>query len=256
MNKAMINFFAETLTPSPVPGQRKVNRSIFQKRLTMVHPRPQFSKTPHCMYFYYLRVNASGRLKISHFFYEGPKVVTNPQGKKESRPIPYDKVGLDHLIRRLAKNARRKNPTNPAPQGGNLKRVRWTRKSYIVLFLDEANWSFHRKGKNAAFVFLTRKERNGRKLRMAKNYSFFDGMVLPVEMPVHRPAGTDVREALVFVNHMKRNDSGDDLRKEKKPYQFNIFLDVKFEDGRGAPMLVILDPGGTNMGPPDPPPQP
>jgi hypothetical protein len=91
-----------------------------------------------------------------------------------------------------------------------------------------------------------------------ENHTFFDALDVPVTMPIRNPrpgeAIEDERSAVVFINHLKADDIGNDLGAGAGQFfQFKMFFSVKFADGTDG-MTVVLDPGGTNMGPPLPPP--
>ena len=80
-------------------------------------------------------------------------------------------------------------------------------------------------------------------------------MDFELDMPIAGGPATDKRSAIVFVNHMKGDDDGNDLGdRVKQPFQFEMYLDVAFASGTAVPMTVIFDPDGTNMGPAQSPP--
>lgn len=86
------------------------------------------------------------------------------------------------------------------------------------------------------------------------NHSFFDGRDLEVEIP-DGGGGTDRRSAIALINHMKRNSDGEDLLEgDAQPFLFDVYVDASYSGSTGSALTVILDPGGTNMGPPVPPP--
>lgn len=229
-----------------------------------------YKDVPHSVYFYYLRVNRNGRLEVSHYFY--PKVDPKVPGKW--LPIEHTKEELEKIIKMLAENAR---PIKKPKEEGEQKRVRnpakdryrffkgieWKHKSYVVFFLDELNWKFHKPPKSDPVVFIT-EEKDGKKGR--PNWSFFDAMDFEIDMPVTGSEKTDKRSALAFINHMKASDAGRDVGRDSKgkplpgpwptetqPFQFQMYLEAYFADGLSK-MTVILDPDGNNMGPPIGPP--
>ncbi|MGZ8284687.1 MAG: hypothetical protein ACXW27_02390 [Allosphingosinicella sp.] len=217
--------------------QGLVNYDIFEPRLTA--GTTNYTYFPRYMYFLYLRLNDNGKLKVSHFYY-----VEGDRTKPDTWPvIPYSKLGFETILRKLALNARSAKPIDPPPCDQiNFKDILWRRKSYIVFFLDEPHWAFSKKDSTKSpLVFLT--EKNG---KWVENYTFFDAMELDVKL-----SDTESGTAILFVNHMKADESGVDLGPgERRDYQFNMFLKVMFEDGTDAPIDIIIDPGGTNQGPP------
>jgi hypothetical protein len=66
--------------------------------------------------------------------------------------------------------------------------------------------------------------------------------------------GADTRSAIALINHMKQNSGGDDLPDgEAQWFEFDIYLDVDHAGTASTPLTIILDPGGTNQGPPEQP---
>jgi hypothetical protein len=211
------------------------NHDIYDKRLLLSNPWTPFVEEPHVVYFYYLRFDTDGMLTTACKAYtDGP----DPDRPAPNARIPHDRVPA--IIKWLALKAR-KPGTFPA---ADLDNMRWDHKSYIAFFVDETSWQLHKRpdGKSAV-VFNT----NG---SAGPNLSFFDAADVDVEMPISGTTRVDTRTAIYFVNHMKRDAEGNDLRDEDQPFQFDMFFNVTFA---GAPTLkttVILDPGGTNDGPP------
>jgi hypothetical protein len=223
------------------------NHDIYEKRLAA--GMPGFTEVPHSMFFYYVRINDDGRLLVAHYHY----VDGDPDTPSTWKPIEYTEENLKGLVQRLATNARPSGLKDPMPDADeNFQNIVWTRKSYIAIFIDEANWSFHKAGaEDSAVVFIT-ETKNGK--TGTENHSFFDAMDCPVEMLIGGGPATDKRSAIVFVNHMKGDDEGTDLGKRSEFFQFKMFFDVAFATGQAVPMTVIFDPDGTNMGPPQTPP--
>ena len=213
------------------------NHDVYEPKLSI--GAPNFNYFPRYMYFYYVRINENGRLKVSHFYYvNGDR--TNPQ---TWQVIPYNKFSLENIVTQLAENARKTVPDDPPPCTQiNFKDILWRRKSYIAIFFDEDSWNFIKKfDQNSAIVFLTEKGT----LKPIENYTFFDAMDLDI-----RIQSEEVKSAIIFVNHMKADEAGTDLiQGQSRAYQFNMVLNAKFEDGTDAPLQVIFDPGGTNQGP-------
>ncbi|MEA3043699.1 MAG: hypothetical protein QOH47_1537 [Sphingomonadales bacterium] len=224
------------------------NHDIFEPRLAA--GTPGFTAVPHCMFFYYMRIDRDGRLRVAHYRY----VDGDPADPKTWQPIEYSRKRLEPLVQSLARNARPSGLKDPRPDAQeNFQGIVWKRKSYIAIFLDEANWKFHKSSaQDAAVVFIT-EPKNGK--IGTENHSFFDAMDFEIDMPIAGGPATDKRSAIVFVNHMKGDDQGTDLGDGvEELFQFKMFLDVAFASGTAVPMTVIFDPDGTNMGPPQTPP--
>lgn len=239
-----------------------INHDVYEKRLKL-REWPKFDLTPHSMYFYYVRINSDGRLLIDHYFY-----VDGDEADTETwKEIPYDKEGLQALVKKLAINARpprRGETRNPLPrQHGDFRKTRWVHKAYIAIFFDEAHWSLRKQGSSSSAVTFVIDE-GGQK--RTPNHSFFDAIDLPITMPINNGAGPpreDTRSAIVFINHMKgdesgrdvgRDQNGNDLPEERQEFKFSIILDVKSTVPDDPPTVFIIDPGGENGGPSVPPP--
>ena len=222
-----------------------VNDDIFTEK----YGNPGYDYAPRTVYFYYIAVNNNGTLRVSHYEYheDNPDYQYGQDDPKlQWKEIPRNKPGLEEICRKLALNARA-NGTNPPESGVNFKRVRWSRVSYIMAFFDEPHWNLYRKPNDGSgVVFLTKKK----SLDYIPNHSFYDA--LDLEVPF---SPTDVRSAIAFINHLKKDNLGTTLGDggiiETQDFQFNLFLRVNYADGTSSPMDLILDPGGTNQGPPE-----
>lgn len=221
------------------------NYDIYEKRLTVDPPVPGFHYVPRCIYFYYVRVDNSGKLRIDHYFEcNGP--VEDPT---QWQPIPYTDVPA--RVKALALNGRpgtvNKNP--PTLPDHNFENIIWKRRSYIAFYFDEANWHFHTYGgAKSAVVF---KVGAG----VYPNHSFFDAKDVLLDMPNIFHGGTDKRSGIFFVNHMKMNEAGDDLAlpAPSQRFEFEMFLKVQFAETSASTLTVIFDPTGTNQSPPEQP---
>ncbi|HMG48545.1 MAG TPA: hypothetical protein VK614_13940 [Allosphingosinicella sp.] len=251
------DFVDEQMKLAESKYQGAKNYNIYDKRLT--EPNTDLWLTPHSMYFYYVRINADGRLVIDHYFYVKGDL-SNPHSWQK---INYDEEILRDIITKLAKNARpivQAEPRERDPprlRKGDFKKTKWCRKSYIAIFFDEGNWSLRKKPKDETESAVTFIVEEGNKKGLP-NHSFFDAMDLDITMPIRhpRPGGPteDKRSAIVFVNHMKRDEDGNDLGDEEQDFVFKIIVNVNAEMPDDPPTVVIIDPGGTNDGPPLPPP--
>jgi hypothetical protein len=207
--------------------------SVYEKRLTETpNPWPGFEKEPHTVYFYYVRLDTDGRLRVKHYT------------QFSAAAIPH--ASLQTVVQGLVDNVR--NETNNPPRDGkNFENIEWTRKSYIAFFVDEENWSLHTNGDPLDGIRFDNST--------TPNHTFFDAKDLTVTVRNRRSGALTQRSAIAFVNHMKRDDNGNDLvLGDRQPFKFEMIFDVKFADASNAPIIVIFDPDGTNVGPPVPPP--
>lgn len=224
------------------------NHDIFKRRFDDGN-YTKFKYAPRHMYFYYVRVNEDGTLRVTHHEHYEPDPNFPNHRTKKWKEIPRTKPELEALVGSLADKARN---GSLKILGRNFQKIEWQRRSYIVLFIDEPNWRLYRNNDSgSAWVFLT--EKGG--LLHTENYSFFDAMDLEIQTP-DGPCS-----AIAFINHLKGNREGDDLKPNAghphpQGFQFNVFLKLEFEPDTTSrlpqttsPLDIIIDPGGTNQGP-------
>ena len=219
------------------------NHDIYEKRLTAIGgPIPRFDKVPRCIYFYYVRIDRDGKVRVDHYLY----VKRNPDGT--SAEIPY--ADVPRILYDLAINARPRTHVKDPPKDrtNNFDPIPWKYRSYIAIFFDEANWQFCRRQNGLPAVVFDAD------LGKANN-SFFDAADVMLDMPIDDTTETDERSAVYFINHVKRNSDGDPLEDgEEQNFKFDMWLSAAFANTSTAGMRVIFDPGGTNQGPPQDPP--
>jgi hypothetical protein len=235
----------ERLVEEKIANSGGALQSIYDQRLGDPGNYPKHQYVPHCIYFFYVRVNGNGAIKVDHYFYfEGP-----PDDPSRWTEIPY--AAVDEKIKMLAYNARPLGNGNPAPlPAHNFDNIVLRRKSYVAFFLDEGHWAFHkRQGPTARYAMIFNQVKAG-----IDNYSFFDGKDLEFMMDITGTGGSqDLRTGIVLVNHMK-DANGDDLKDIDHPrFAFDMYFDVAFVDPSSTKLTVIFDPGGTNQGPPETP---
>jgi hypothetical protein len=210
---------------------------------TIMRDKPGYDYIPHCVYFYYVRINNSGALEVDHYFYfRGP-----PDDPKQWEEIPYDDV--PGIVKELAENARPSGKKNPAAlPSHNFEGITMRRKSYVAFYVDERHWLFHKRADDKnAMVYSDIKAGQ-------PNYSFFDANDVEVVMPIKGSAATDTRTGIFMINHMKRDANGNDLvAGDALEFAFDMFFGVSFVHPTSKTLTVIFDPGGTNQGPPEKP---
>lgn len=217
------------------------NFRIYERRLNY-HPSNNFNYTPYWVYFYYINITSKGELLVKHYLY------SEKSGGK-LQPIPHEKKRLEDISRDIAASARLPDGDpriKYTPIGYNFKDVVWTKKSHIIFFFDESGWEFHRSRSQTSPVTFS---------EATPNHSFFDALDLNEEK-------IEPWTAVSLINHMKRDDDGNDLKGPEVPehdpmrrqyYKFTMVLDVSYVDATASRMIVSMDPGGENQGPPDEP---
>lgn len=222
--------------------RKGTNHDIYDKRLTKLpDPTPGYDYVPRCIYFYYVRFDKNGKVRVDHYFWP----TTKPKNWKPilHHTLPARIYELAINARPIRKSApREKDP--PRLKTQNFDPIPWVRKSYIAIFIDEANWRFaSREDGRSSVVFNTDEG--------CANHSFFDAADCVLDMPVDgKPS--DKRSALYFINHMKGLD-GYDLGEEPEQFKFNLNMTANFVNSSKSGARLQFDPGGTNQGPPEVP---
>ena len=214
------------------------NYDVYEPRL---NTSPKFMVVPYVIYFYYIRFEADGKPVIKHY-----TII-------ENAPIPVAQIGLK--IQDIARKIRNNSDPNLISDGSDFQGIVWKHKSYIVFFMDSEYWTaLNRVNGNSAVVCNTSKKDS------KPNHSFFDTNKVEVDM-VTPPDPREKRTAVYLINHMKKSDFGDDIGydqdgnevEEKEKFSFDVYFDVR--NGPAGPSTVfVIDPDGTNMGPPQSPP--
>jgi len=226
-------------------GRLGTNHDIYDKRLIASSPSAPFDYVPHIIYFYYLRFNDAGALIADHYeYHDGP----SPSQPKPWAAIPYASVPA--LLNHLASRARPGG--GGRPDGHDFKDIIWTHRGYLAFVLDHASWTFHKSADGkAAVVFRPDKG-------STPNHSFFDAVDLNVSVLNHDATKLDSRSAVYLVNHMRSNADGAEIGSTGQPdsqwFAFDLCFDVPYATGSTERLTVIMDPGGTNQGPPEQPP--
>jgi hypothetical protein len=246
-----IDFLISDLLARPLVGA--INHDVYDSRIIpetaertdiAEWPYPPFTYLPRCVYFYYVRFDRDGALRVDHYFYpNGPE-----NDPTQWRPIGPADIGP--IMANLAINARPsttvKNP-DKLPHH-NFEHIVWRRVSYIGIFVDEEHWKLHKRGHaKGALVFNTQK-------LSVPNSSFFDAQDIELDMPLSR-GGSDKRTAIYFINHMtiEKPDGSVAIEQGSSEYVFDVYFDVAYADPAAKSAVIVLDPTGTNQGPPQEP---
>jgi hypothetical protein len=190
-----------------------------------VHDSSNYDTRPHSVYFYYLARTAGGSLAATPGFFD------NGNAELTYRELK-DRAAL--LVA-----AARNGELRPPPDDCESPYPCWTRRSWLLYVLGDPGLRFRH---NAMVV---RPAPPGR----AYNHAFFDGREFPVT------AGADRLSATACINHLYANEHRDDLAVPGDYQDFAIRLYYQPVSGvRVTDPPLEFDSGGTNMGPPVPPP--
>jgi hypothetical protein len=211
---------AQMAVPPPNPDEY-----VYRPRKT----EAGFDEVPATIYFYFV-TKASGSWSVKHYFYvHGRDPITDVSPHSD----------LEERVRLLARNAQN-NGNNPPQCGANWEYIVWNHESYFVILIDDPTVKFDQ---NNAIEFDLLK--NG-----TPNHSFFDGREFTVPLP-DQAGVTQAFPAFCCINHMKRNEAGNDLGDYPEYFHFVPHTSPTL---RSLGILEFTDSGGTNMGPPSPPP--
>jgi hypothetical protein len=189
-----------------------------------------FDVIPRTVYFYY--INPASR-EVKHYVFI-------------STTADITKAVLNDLIKNFVDNARgTPNPRLPLPQyGADWQYVVWMHKSYFVAFVDDPTY---RPIPGGAFEVT----------QPAMNFSFSDAWEEPVTLP-HLSTGQLTQfKAICCINHMKGDFGGSDLGSVMQHVDFELNTTPTLPNHvppHCAADLAYPGTGGTNMGPPVPPP--
>lgn len=228
---------------------------IFDQRYT----KYPYDKVPPVLFFYYLKFDVDGALVAREYRYFNKADPTTPdpdpdKGDTKNAYNPIEYKDLETKVAELVKNARN-DGVSPKPHPiDDFQDMEWKFRCHMVIFFDEDNWNLLRRKNDgdedkSPVLFLTRKNYKN-KLGHA-NHTFFEGANHTIQLKdIH--GNKQERYYFSFVNHMKQDDTGQTEINigEEQYFSFNILIEVSFSNKKNPPLLVIFDPGGTNLGPP------
>lgn len=217
------------------------NDSIYLPKKKAGHSK--YPEYPKCLYFYYLRLEPEGTITIWKHFW------SHTDRDDPTKRIPIEPRDLPGIIEERAIFARANPPSATNGVGVGFGDT-WKYRSYIILFVDEDSWKFHEKGDaKDPVVFLVGDGKT-------PNHSFYDADDYIIKMDNPNPNITKKINctSVAMINHMK-DINEDDLKNQSEVYHFDLFFEVASSSPNTPTITVIIDPTGTNQGPPiDPPP--
>jgi hypothetical protein len=185
---------------------------------------PKYDKRPHSIYFYYIYKDA-GVYNVRHYYFDNVVAVKRND--------------LKDIATNLANNARLPvSAQDPQPKGTGINDIEWKRKSYLIVLIDDPAYEL---AKHRAIEFHYWDGDGG-------NHTFFDAKDLDVDLPRQQGGpGTERVSAVACLNHMKKNKNGNDLEEHDRQTFYFVLHPV-------LGPRIFPDDGGTNLGPPVPPP--
>lgn len=207
--------------------------------------------TPHSIFFLYMRLNSNGTFEARQYYHEGDETPIRPS------PV-YDPVtkSLGYYVKEMALNARREGSTFPLHGSGVMGINFPQRFSYCVFFMDDLYWRFLTESVGGVElpVIIFKKDKDGKAFKVHP-HAFRKIPLVEMEMPNrYTREGVDIRQAAVMINRM-RNENGRRLgRREKEDFCFDFPMRVRYNSTATDGLTLIVDPTGTNLGPPMSPP--
>jgi hypothetical protein len=220
-------------------GSNPLDKSVMDNKLTKKpDPTPKFDQTPSYLYLYEIGFGNDGKLQVKQTLYHE---AGDPNDTPKLRaPIPHAEVPdrVQSIMNgKLPQNAKTSSfGSNFTNDDGH-----WDRVSYLAFVINHPNWKFcNGIGNNPPPAVFTEKRSGG------KNHSFHDGAVATMG------SGLNTRSVFYCVNHAR--DKNQNRLKDGNPEHFKYDLYALFSFDNGADdVILIFDPGGTNLGPPKEP---
>ena len=178
--------------------------------------KSNYGDVPECIYFYY--INPYLRWPMRVYYAEIPKGKT-----------------IKKVVQELADNAV-DDEHSPPPCGWSLGDLRWRRRSYLAMVVDDPN---ERVNPDDPAIFDI--------ARGQSNHTFLDGEYVDITAGKSKKALT----GFWCINHLKKDEKGGELGDDEKQ-AFSIAPNSP--SARQAMAVLGGGDSGTNMGPPVPPP--
>lgn len=188
------------------------------------YDHPRWGTSPRTVYYYHLTPVPTPKLfDVKAYYFERESRISN----------------IRNVIRDLGINARAGDSV-PPQCGDNFDSFPWRRKSYIVILIDSPTVRLNRGEAIEFFV------RDG----STPNHSFFDADDFhDINLATSNDTRPYIVSAVCFINHMARAPDGVDLDPGE-----DQFFHFRLKYTPPPPGFRWPDSGGTNMGPPVPPP--
>lgn len=173
--------------------------------------------------------------------------ITNPYELPDPNPLLFIKdygrpIHNDSVMKSLVKKMVHRicDPDdNYIHDSEGFNNKKWTMRTYIVIVIDSRGWKFR---EDAGIIFDPTDDKT-------PNHTFFDGFDFDVDVDIG-PLSPRKASAAGFINYMAADEYGNPLaRNEEQVFKFWL-IPSNPAKSRSDP----VDPGGTNLGPPVPPP--
>lgn len=208
----------------PNPGQRSIYRA------------GPGGNIPHSIYLYYVDGFPATPQSIRAYFYHHPDAIESVAEILQILTTPDSYTGLTLLANACD------DLDWPPKAGYGFAAVKRRKRSYMVVVLADPQHTL-------VECDAVRIVAGG---QYADNYCYFDGIDWGDFQFTNSEGDQISASAVSFINHMHKDDIGGDLEiGEEQHHKFKIRGALR---GSLAPVVEFEDSGGTNLGPPVPPP--
>jgi hypothetical protein len=201
----------------------------------------------YAVFFIYMRLNSDGTFAAYRYYFEGTNKPIDPSTD------PQISNSLGFYAKDMALYARPSTPNDGRYQyhGAGLEDFQFpSRYAYCIFYMDDVNWKYLL-DKQGRPVITFNDKKNGKSYHKHP-YAFGSPVLLALDMPIKGTNDTDERHAAVMINRM-RNDKNKELVKgEEETYNFDLWMRVRYAHSTNG-LTLVVDPGGTNLGPPKDP---
>lgn len=201
----------------------------------------------HAIFFVYMRLNRDGTFAAYQYYFEGNDT---PIIESTDPNIPHS---LGFYAQDMAKYARPSSTNDGRYEyvGSGLEKMQFPpRYSYCIFFMDDIHWKYLADNQGRP-VITFHKEKNGKQYDK-HSHAFKILPTLSIEMPIWGTSDSDTRQAAVMINRMRNKNNVELKANESENYSFDLWMRVKYANSNNG-VTLIIDPGGTNMGPPKEP---
>lgn len=210
-------------------------------------PKADAEREAYAIYFVYMRMNRDGTFAAYRYYFAGTDTAIDPSTD------PRVSHSLGYYAKDMALYARPSSVNDGRYEyhGSGLEDFIFPQRySYCVFFMDDAHWKFLLDQQRRPVITFN-EEKHGKKYKKHA-HAFHKPQLLQLDMPISGSGDVDERQAAVMINRM-RNDKNVELAAgEAEDFCFDLWMRVRYAHNSNG-LTLIIDPGGTNLGPPKDP---
>lgn len=210
---------------------------------------PAKERKAYTVFFVYMRFNMDGRFVADQYFHAGDgRTPIDPS----TDPSVANSLGFYTKDMALYARPSRASQFSYKRWGTQLEDMTFPSfYSYCVFFMDDLHWQFLLQ-KDGVPAVMFHDTKNGRAYDK-HDKAFGMPQLLRPRMPIWRSADTDERQAVAMINRMRKSDDTELGPRESETYCFDFCMRVRYAGRATQGVSLIIDPTGTNLGPPGQP---